>query len=83
MGYRIKVAPSAAKDLLEIYRYVANEDPAAAHRLRLQLIKEFKRTADFAHLGRIVPEFRNPAIRELIRNPYRIIYLIKEKENVV
>jgi plasmid stabilization system protein ParE len=30
--------------------------------------------ARFPELGRVVPEFTQPEVRELVRRPYRIVY---------
>jgi plasmid stabilization system protein ParE len=72
-----------SKDLREISEYIALDDPESAYRLRRQLIEQVKTLKDFPQLGRIVPEFKITAIRELIRNPYRIIYLLKEEGRVI
>jgi len=62
---------------------VANHDSEAAYRLRTSLLKQVKLASTFAQAGRMVPEFDNPAIRELIRKPYRIIYRIKENRQII
>jgi len=38
---------------------------------------------DFTESGRLVPEFNDPAIREIIRRPCRIIYRVKSPEGIV
>lgn len=37
----------------------------------------------FPFSGRVVPEFGDPTIRELILDPYRIVYRVDEKAKVV
>ena len=34
-------------------------------------------------IGRRVPEHRNPAIREIVFRPYRLIYRVRQEEEVV
>jgi toxin ParE1/3/4 len=83
MGRRILLMPRAVRDLREIYQYAAGENPEAARRLRLGLVHELKLVSTFERAGRMVPEFGNPAIRELIRSPYRIIYRLKDQTQTV
>jgi plasmid stabilization system protein ParE len=35
-------------------------------------------TAEFPEMGRIVPEYKNPSLREKILGDYRIVYRLKE-----
>ena len=41
-----------------------------------ELISETDRLHNFPELGRIVPEYRNDCIREIIFRPYRIVYRV-------
>jgi toxin ParE1/3/4 len=83
VGYRIDVTSKAERDLQEIYRYIAFDNPSAAHRFRLQLTTQLKLISNFARAGRMVPEIGRKDIRELIRNPYRIIYRVKENQKLI
>jgi plasmid stabilization system protein ParE len=78
VGKRIVLTFQAIEDLREIHRYVADRNANAAHRLRRRLLTEVKLMATFARAGRVVPEFLDPTLRELVRSPYRIIYRIHE-----
>lgn len=70
------------QDLREIYHYVAQDNSEVAYRLRANLLEQVKLVSTFSQAGRMVPEFGSPAIRELIRKPYRIIYRIKENHQI-
>ena len=83
MDYKIIFAPSAIEDLRAIVVYVAADRAEAAGRLGHALIDATKPLATFPLLGRIVPEFDNPTIRELVLKPFRIIYRIDESNRVV
>jgi len=48
-----------------------------------ELISETNRLQDFPELGRVVPEYRNDAIREIIFRPYRIVYRVDLERKVV
>ncbi|MCF8111459.1 MAG: type II toxin-antitoxin system RelE/ParE family toxin [Desulfobacteraceae bacterium] len=42
-----------------------------------------ERLVDFPESGRIVPEFGDPGIREVIRKPFRIVYRVRNDTNAV
>ncbi len=44
------------------------------------LLGSVKRLAEFPVLGRIVPEFDEPSIREIVVRNYRVIYLLNEED---
>jgi plasmid stabilization system protein ParE len=64
-------------------RFISPHDPDAAIRVRARLVEQIKVTADFSKAGRIVPEFNQAQLRELIRNPYRIIYRLDEEAETI
>ena len=74
MGWKVIIAPSAQADLEEIVGYVAGHNSNAAVRLGFELIHRTESLAIFPEIGRIVPEFRHPDLREVICRSYRIIY---------
>jgi len=48
------------------------------------LVDAVKDLADYPEMGREVPEFNVPMLRELIRPPFRIVYrLEKQKHRVI
>ena len=74
MGWQVIIAPSAQTDLSDIVRYVAQYNSDAAARLGYELITRAESLAAFPEIGRMVPEFRQPNLREIICRSYRIIY---------
>jgi plasmid stabilization system protein ParE len=80
MGWKVIIAPSAQADLAEIVRYVARQNPDAAARLGYQLIMRAENVAAFPDIGRVVPEFRQPNLREVICRSYRVIYRLRRAE---
>jgi plasmid stabilization system protein ParE len=40
------------------------------------LVSHTKRLADFPEMGRVVPEFGDPAIREIVVRSYRVVYRV-------
>jgi addiction module RelE/StbE family toxin len=77
MGWQVIIAPSAQSDLADIVRYIAQHNSDAAARLGYELITRTERLADFPEIGRIVPEFRQQNLREIICRSYRIIYRLR------
>ncbi len=80
MGWKIIIAPSAQADLADIVRYVARHNSDAAARLGYELITHAENIANFPEIGRIVPEFQQPNLREMICRSYRIIYRLRGNE---
>lgn len=83
MGWQVIIAPSAQADLAEIVRYIAQHNSDAAARLGYELITRVERLAEFPEIGRVVPEFRQPNLRELICRSYRVIYRLRCEEKQV
>jgi addiction module RelE/StbE family toxin len=83
MDYKVVLAPRAIDDLRDIVLYVAPDRPEAAKRLGLALIEKTKVLASFPLSGRVVPEFGDSSVRELILKPYRIVYRVDEKAKVI
>ena len=77
MGWQVIIAPSAQTDLAEIVRYIAQHNSDAAARLGFELITRTESLADFPEIGRMVPEFQTPNLREIICRSYRIIYRVQ------
>jgi plasmid stabilization system protein ParE len=55
----------------------------AAEKVGSRIIREAENVAAFPRLGRIVPEFGNRQIREIISQPYRVIYKFDEEGDLV
>lgn len=65
---------TAREDLRVIAVRIAADRPSLAEDYCLELISFAETAGDFPRLGRIVPEFESPSLREIIKYPYRIIY---------
>lgn len=76
MGWRIIIAPSARADLESIVRYIARHNSDAAARVGYELIVRAESLAQVPEMGRVVPEFRQENLREIIFRSYRIIYRV-------
>ncbi len=83
MAYRLIWSPSARFDLHEISAYIAEADPIAAAKFIRGIFNTVERLPCFPESGRIVPDFGDPSIREVIRRPCRIVYRIRHSDEVV
>lgn len=83
MGWKVIIAPSAEADLEDIVRYIAGHNPEAAVRMGYALIARAEGLAAFPEIGRVVPEFRQADLREVIHRTFRVIYRLKRDAEVV
>jgi plasmid stabilization system protein ParE len=71
----IRFAESALTDLESIRAWYAEQDvPEVGERLLGEIVADIEALADHPDMGRVVPEFDQPFLRELIRPPFRIVY---------
>ena len=83
MAFKLIWSPSARRDLKDIAAFIAEDSAWAAERFAGRLFQAVERLADFPESGRIVPEFGDPTVREVIRKPCRIVYRVKQRERIV
>lgn len=77
MARKVIWSEEAIDDLGTIVRYIAADNRAAAEALGRTILDRTQALAEFPLLGRVVPELRDPAVREIIVEPYRVIYEVK------
>jgi plasmid stabilization system protein ParE len=80
MAYKLIWSPAARDDLHDIVAFIAHDDPNRAMSFGYELISETDRLQEFPEIGRIVAEYRNENIREIIVRPYRMVYRV-DREN--
>lgn len=83
MDYQVVLSPSARADLRDIVHYISLDAPDRAIRFGQFLVTQTKALAQFPELGRIVPEFDDPIIREIIVRAYRVVYRVNHPERLV
>ena len=72
---RVSFAESALSDLAGIQEWYAEEGvPEVGDRLVAEIFKRVEVLADHPDIGRVVPEFDQTFLRELIHPPFRIVY---------
>ena len=81
---QISWTKKSLKDLRAIYDYITLDSFFYASRFISKLMQKVDQLIEFPESGRIVPEKRDPEIRELIEGNYRIFYrLQKEKVTIL
>jgi plasmid stabilization system protein ParE len=74
MGFKVILTPQSVSDLETIVTFIAKNNPERARSFGHELIDRALSVASFPERGRIVPEIGDPAVREIIHGPYRVIY---------
>lgn len=71
----IRFAESAVQDLEEIRAWYEGQDaPAGGQKQLATIITRLETLKDHPDLGRVVPEFGQSFLRELVVPPFRIVY---------
>jgi toxin ParE1/3/4 len=73
----------ARQDLLEIGRFIARDNREAARKWVERLRQKALLAAENPNIGRIVPEYSRPELREVLLRSYRIVYLVNDDSIVV
>ena len=73
-GRRVVWALRARRALEEAVEYVAADSPQAAAAIVTQVLAAAASLTDLSDRGRIVPELADPILRELLVDPYRLLY---------
>ena len=72
---RVTLADSAVRDLEDIVaHYVERGVPNVGADLVAEILDRIETLREYPDIGRIVPEFESPRVRELIHPPFRIVY---------
>lgn len=72
------LAQSALDDLRDLRRYYMDEGvPDTGSRFVKDIVGAVERLRDHPDSGRVVPEFEQEQIREILFPPYRVVYLLE------
>ena len=71
---RIIWSPQAADDIAGIQTYISADSVQYAELVVRSIVARIEHLSTFPKSGRVVPERRDTAIREVILKPYRIVY---------
>jgi len=80
MARRIVWADPAWVDLESAAEYISRDSPYYAAAFVQEVKAAVESLSELADRGQIVPEFRDPTIRELLVRPYRVVYQVLPDE---
>ena len=83
MDYQVVLSPSPRADLRDIVRYISIDAADRALEFGLFLISRAQLLGRTPMLGRIVPEFDDEIIREIIVRSYRVVYRLDQSQQIV
>ena len=72
-------SPQAIRDVESIRAFIAQDSTSYAELVARRIVAAVERLHSFPESGRIVPERQDPAIREVIVTPYRIVYRLRSE----
>lgn len=75
---KLEWSPLALSRVEEIASYIAQDRPAAADEWVEEVFAVVQRLELFPASGRVVPEVRREAVREVIHGNFRIIYRMEQ-----
>lgn len=77
-AFKVIFVPRAREDLRLAVRFIARQSrPEIAERIGLTLIEKALSLSRFPERGRVVPELKDLAVREIFFKSYRIVYRIR------
>ncbi len=83
MAFQIRWSEQAVEDLKELVHFISQDDTEAARALAERIVLRIEAAADFPFSYRPVPEKGDELIREIILKPYRLIYSIDERNQML
>ncbi len=83
MARKVIWSDEAIADLGALVRYIAADNRSAAEAFGRAVLDRTRMLQDFPMAGRVVPEEHNPHVREIIVEPYRVIYEINAPTETV
>ncbi len=72
-------AEKGIKSFEYIVRYISNDSPYYASNFAKNILSAIEKLKTFPRIGRIVPEYSDQNIQEIIYQNYRIVYKIGDK----
>lgn len=80
---RVVWSALAEERTAEAFAYIAVDRPLAAARWLGRVLASVEALAEFPNRGRAIPELGRPDIREVIVQPYRIMYRREAKRIII
>lgn len=78
-GRGFDLHPEAARDILEIWEYIARENPQAARRVREDILEAIRNLVPLPHVGHRRPDLTARPLRFQLVRDYLIAYAPDER----
>jgi len=75
----IRWSPKAADSLEEICDYIARDSEHYAALFAKRILATIDRIPAFPKLGRVVPEYEDENLREVLFHNYRVVYRLRKE----
>ena len=82
MVLKVKWSEPALDELEESLEYIAFDNPNASRELGKKAKAATRSLRDYPMKGRMVPEYEDTTLRELIVGPFRIIYTTEDPSTI-
>lgn len=79
MAHRVVWSPQALDDVEAIAEYIEKDSLFYARAVVAKIVAMTRHLARFPLSGRVVPEMKEPAFREVFAFSYRVIYRVDEE----
>ncbi len=83
MAYKLIWSPASRDDLRDIVSFISRDSRQRAEVFAYRLIAETDKLQSFPEIGRVVPEYDIPTLREIIVRAYRIVYRVDHERKLV
>lgn len=80
---KLVLSRKATHDLVSIGDYIVKDNLRKAREHLDQIVQKTRRILKFPRSGRIVPEFGDVCIREIIFGHYRIVYRFEKNKIII
>ena len=74
---------NSKKQLSSIFTYIAEDSKVYALKMITNITDQVKKLENFPEMGKVVSEFNEENIREILFTPYRIVYLVRSDDITV
>jgi toxin ParE1/3/4 len=83
MAYKLIWSPASRDDLRDIVSFISRDSRQRAETFGYRRITDTDKLESFSEIGRVVPEYGVPTIREIIVRSYRVVYRVNHERKLV
>jgi len=83
MAHRIIWSRTSHRDLRSLVKYISKDSPQRAEQFGYRIVARVEMLQDHPRMGRVVPEFNQQDLHEVIVSPCRIIYRLNDDASLI